>query len=135
MCALLCCRILRGSSTPGPVRQALHVSALPRPRGRRRASRAKTPRTLPSSHRPPPQRVYKEWQKQCLTTCDDDVRVYWICRQEEGLMAPFRCGPQNAAMNTCLNTCTTDPVKFGVYRDKRMAEIEAAALAFTPSSK
>lgn len=82
----------------------------------------------------PPQRVYKEWQKQCLTVCDDDVRVYWICRQEEGLMAPFRCGPQNGAMNTCLNSCTTDPVKFGAYRDRRMAEIEAAALAFTPAA-
>lgn len=76
----------------------------------------------------PPQRIFVEWQKLCLKTCDDDVRDYWICRQEAGLMTPLRCQPQNTVMQACLSVCTNDEANFRVYKARRLDEIEALAL-------
>ena len=78
---------------------------------------------------PRPQRIWGEWQKLCLKECDDDVRRYWVCREEEGLMAPIRCGEQNKAMNACLAACGRDEERFGAFRARRLDEIEDEILA------
>lgn len=92
--------------------------------------------TLP--HFPPPpvvsphpasQRIWSEWQKQCLKKCDTDVKRFWVCREENGLLSPFRCTAENEAMKLALQTCGRDEVGFAAFRAKRVDEIERDILA------
>lgn len=73
------------------------------------------------------QRIYSEWQKICLQRCDDEIRLYWICRQEQGLLTPLRCREENSVMTECLSACSTDEAGFNAHKAKRVAEIEALA--------
>ena len=86
-------------------------------------ARALTPPALPLLSSP--QRIWNEWQKHCLKVCDDEVRDYWICREEQGLWAPLRCGKESDAMKAALQACGRDEAAFGAYRDKRLTEVEA----------
>lgn len=75
------------------------------------------------------QRIWAEWQKQCLKTCDDDVRRYWVCRQEQGMMTPFNCRADNEEMKVCLQTCGRDQIAFDAFREKRLDELESLLVA------
>ncbi len=82
----------------------------------------------PSTTFVPLQRIYSEWQKLCLKTCDDELRLFWICRQEQGVLTPFKCQEENRGMHECLNVCSADEQGFTAYRTKRLDQIEALAL-------
>jgi hypothetical protein len=79
------------------------------------------------------QRIWSEWQKGCLKKCDDSVRAYWVCREESGLLAPFKCGAVNDAMKTCLAECGRDEAGFLAFRERRTAEIIAETVAHAPA--
>ena len=73
--------------------------------------------------------------------CDDDVRRYWVCRQEQGLMTAFNCRGENDAMKNCLQVCGRDQPAFDAFRARRLDEMEvelearataAAAAAIKP---
>lgn len=55
------------------------------------------------------------------------MRAYWICRQEEGLAAPVKCGESNRALTRCLDACTGDADKFRAFKARRLDEMEVAA--------
>lgn len=78
---------------------------------------------------PASQRIWSEWQKQCLKKCDTDVKRFWVCREENGLLSPFRCTAENEAMKLALQTCGRDEVGFAAFRAKRVDEIEKDILA------
>ena len=89
----------------------------------------------PSRPTPPPhffspllQRIWSEWQKQCLKRCDDDVRAFWVCRETQGLMAPLRCGAQSEGMKSCLQACGRDEEGYAAFSQRRAGEIEADIL-------
>lgn len=74
-------------------------------------------------------KIYREWQKHCLKVCDDDVREYWLCREEHGFLTPLKCGDTNKAMQECLKKCGRDDAAYGAYKMRRLDEIEAEVLA------
>jgi hypothetical protein len=74
------------------------------------------------------QRIWSEWQKQCLKRCDDDVRAFWVCRETNGLMAPLNCGSQSEGMKACLQSCGRDEVGYAAFSQRRAGEIEADIL-------
>ncbi len=77
------------------------------------------------------QKITREWHKHCLKECDPAVKRYWVCRQEEGFLAPFTCRGQNQEMIDCVHECARDDDKFAPYRDRRLTEEteRAASLA------
>ncbi len=74
------------------------------------------------------QRIWGEWQKQCLRVCDEDVKRYWICKEEQGLSAPLNCRRESEAMKDALRECGRDEEAFALYRARRVDEIEAQIL-------
>ena len=74
------------------------------------------------------QRIWSEWQKQCLKRCDDDVRTFWVCRETQGLMAPFFCGAESDGMKHCLQVCGRDEAGYAAFSERRAGEIEADIL-------
>ncbi len=58
--------------------------------------------------------------------CDEDVKRYWICKEEQQLMAPFNCKAESDAMKAALRDCGRDEEAFAVYRARRVDEMEAA---------
>jgi hypothetical protein len=74
-------------------------------------------------------RIYREWQKHCLKVCDDAVRDYWLCREDNGLMTPFKCQDTNANMHKCLQECGQDEVAYNTYKARRLDEIELEVMA------
>ena len=60
--------------------------------------------------------------------CDEDVKRYWICKEEQQLMAPLNCKKESDAMKEALKECGRDEEAFAVYRARRVDEIEAAIL-------
>ena len=77
------------------------------------------------------ERLWDEWQKLCFAECDAQgvVKEYWLCRQEQGLLAPLRCGAESAAMKGCLQRCGKDEARFTAHRERRIAEIAEASAA------
>jgi hypothetical protein len=71
------------------------------------------------------QRIWGEWQKLAFKACDDTVRAYWVCRQEQGMLTPFKCRAANRAMNDCLGAYVRDEPKFEAFKAVKVAEIEA----------
>jgi hypothetical protein len=82
----------------------------------------------PTAATPFLQRIWSEWQKQCLKRCDDDVRAFWVCRETHGLMAPVRCGGESEGMKGCLQACGRDEVGYAAFSQRRAGEIEADIL-------
>ena len=80
----------------------------------------------PAAPTAPPQRIWGEWQKQCLRVCDEEVKRYWICKEEQQMMAPFKCKPESDALKEALRDCGRDEVAFSVFRARRIDEMEAA---------
>ena len=64
-----------------------------------------------------------------MKKCDTDVKRFWVCREENGLLSPFRCTAENEAMKLALQTCGRDEVGFAAFRAKRVDEIERDILA------
>jgi hypothetical protein len=73
------------------------------------------------------QRIWGEWQKAAFKACDDSVRSYWVCRQEQGMLTPFKCRSENRAMNDCLGVRVRDEEKFEGFKARQMVQIEAEA--------
>lgn len=84
--------------------------------------------THPSPPPSRPQRIWNEWQKQCLRVCDEDVKRYWICKEEQQLLTPINCRKESDAMKEALRECGRDEEAFAVYRARRVDEIEAAIM-------
>lgn len=59
-----------------------------------------------------------------LKACDDAVRQYWICRNDQGLMVIFKCREELKHMNSCLKEWNGDASRYEEYRKKRLAELE-----------
>lgn len=68
-------------------------------------------------------RIFSEWQKMAVKACDDDVRAYWVCRQEAGLAVVLRCREHNDRMQNCIADYTRDADAFARYKDRRMSEM------------
>lgn len=81
-----------------------------------RESRMKLPNTL---H----ERIFAEWQKMAVKACDDEVRAYWVCRQENGFSVVWKCREQNDAMQKCVADYTRDDVAFERYKARRLDEM------------
>ncbi len=81
-----------------------------------RSSRMKLPNTL---H----ERIFAEWQKMAVKACDDEVRAYWVCRQEQGLAVVLRCREHNDAMQKCIADYTRDADAFERYKTHRLDEM------------
>lgn len=81
-----------------------------------RESRMKLPNTL---H----ERIFAEWQKMAVKACDDEVRAYWVCRQENGFSVVWKCRAQNDAMQNCVADYTRDEVAFERYKTRRLDEM------------
>ena len=75
------------------------------------------------------ERVRAAYQKTCLASCDLDIKRYWVCRQEAGLLTPLRCGSENTAMNGCLSACARDEARFEAFSSAKIAEFEREAAA------
>jgi len=75
------------------------------------------------------ERLDSEYQKICLKDCDLDIKRYWVCRQENGLLTPLYCTAENNQMNTCLKDCSKNDEKRNAFNAKRLAEFESALLA------
>lgn len=59
-----------------------------------------------------------------LTACDDVIRKYWVCRNEEGFMVIFKCRNELHEMNNCLKSWNTDKDKYEEYKNKRLPELK-----------
>ena len=75
------------------------------------------------------ERLDTEYQKICLKDCDMDIKRYWVCRQENGLLTPLYCTAENTQMNACLKDCSKNEAKRGAFNSQRMAEFETNLLA------
>lgn len=75
------------------------------------------------------ERLDSEYQKICLKDCDLDIKRYWVCRQENGLLTPLYCTAENTQMNSCLKDCSKNEEKRNAFNAKRLAEFESALLA------
>ena len=79
------------------------------------------------------ERLWEQFQKVCFTECDPDIKAYWVCRQEAGLLTPLRCGAESAAMKGCLQACGKDAARFEAFKEARLAEwAETASTAQRP---
>ena len=56
------------------------------------------------------------------------MRAFWVCRETQGMLAPFRCGEQNEGMKQCLAACGRDEEGYAAFRERRAAEIEGDIL-------
>jgi hypothetical protein len=81
-----------------------------------RSSRMKLTNTL---H----EKIFGEWQKIAVKACDDDVRAYWVCRQEHGLAVVFKCREENDRMQKCIADFTRDEDAFERYKITRMDQM------------
>ena len=81
-----------------------------------RSSRLKVSNTLS-------EKIFSEWQKLAMQKCDADIRAYWVCRQENGLMVVFNCRKENDKMQTCVMDATKNETEYAAYKHKRMTEI------------
>ena len=68
------------------------------------------------------ERLWEQFQKACFRDCDADIKAYWVCRQEAGLLAPLRCSAESAAMKGCLQACGKDEARFDAFKERQLAE-------------
>ncbi len=72
------------------------------------------------------EKIFSEWQKLSVKACDDEVRAYWVCRQQEGFAVVVKCKEQNDEMQKCIVDFTRDEEAFAAYKDRRMTEMAEA---------
>ena len=80
------------------------------------------------------ERLWEQYQKICFTECDPDVKGYWVCRQEAGLLAPLRCSAESTAMKACLQACGKDAPRFEAFKEAKLAEWAAVSAAKTAAA-
>eukprot|EP01138_Halocafeteria_seosinensis_P013374 gb/GECG01013660.1/.p1 GENE.gb/GECG01013660.1/~~gb/GECG01013660.1/.p1 ORF type:complete len:138 (+),score=17.14 gb/GECG01013660.1/:1-414(+) len=102
------------SATSGQNRQA-HDIAIGKDEGR--SSRLRVGNFLE-------EKVRKEWKKMALSACDDVIRKYWVCRNEQGLMVIFKCRGELNEMNSCLKSWNADQQNYEEYKNKRLPELK-----------
>ncbi len=69
------------------------------------------------------EKIFSEWQKLAVKTCDAAVRAYWVCRQEQGLLVVLNCRGENERMQLCVSAATRDEAGLAAYRASRMTEL------------
>ena len=80
------------------------------------------------------ERLWEQFQKACFSSCDADIKAYWVCRQEAGLLAPLRCSAESGAMKGCLQACGKDEARFAAFKDAQLAEWAAVSAAKTAAA-
>ena len=80
------------------------------------------------------ERLWEQFQKACFRDCDADIKAYWVCRQEAGLLAPLRCSAESAAMKGCLQACGKDEARFDAFKERQLAEWAAVSAAKTATA-
>lgn len=74
------------------------------------------------------QRVAEEWRKLALKACDDKVRAYWACRQEQGMLVVINCRPHLRDMNSCVAEASNRTEEYDAFRTAKLAEYQAERL-------
>ncbi len=72
------------------------------------------------THVGPAQKIKTAWRKRSLRVCDDDIKAYWVCRQDAGMAVVFKCRTEHAAMEKCIADTTRDEAAFARFRDEWM---------------
>ena len=80
------------------------------------------------------ERLWEQFQKACFSSCDADIKAYWVCRQEAGLLAPLRCSAESGTMKGCLQACGKDEARFAAFKDAQLAEWAAVSAAKTAAA-